>query len=405
MPWKESHYMDERVRFISRLLGGDRMTDLCGEFGISRKTGYKFWNRYLAEGVRGLANESRKALCYPNQTPKEIEELVVCLREKRPGWGPKKLKEKLEARHFGVKIPAKSTIGEVIKRYGLPTQKRRSKRSVYRPTELRESKAPNDIWSVDFKGQFRLGNREYCYPLTASDNYSRYFLGCDGLSSTGMNGVFSCFENIFIEYGLPKVIRSDNGTPFAAGGINGWSRLSVWWLRLGIELERIEPGHPEQNGRHERLHRTLKQETTRPAAANLLRQQEIFDMFRKEYNEERPHEGLKMQTPASIYRKSERKYPRKLDDLEYPLHDYTCRVHSGGVVYLPKSKGFYITAALAGEMVGLREVDTKLWLVSFMHYDLGYYNEGMGKFNEFDKPQLGVNNGRSLEKVLPMSPV
>ena len=192
MPWKESHYMDERVRFISRLLESERMTDLCKEFGISRKTGYKFWKRYVAEGVRGLSDENRKPTYNPNQTPKELEELIIELRKRKSSWGPKKLKAKLEQRHPGIKIPASSTIGEVIRRYGLPVmKKRRSRRKVYRPTGLSESKAANDVWSVDFKGQFRLGNKKYCYPLTASDHYSRYLLGCEALSSTSLAGAFS----------------------------------------------------------------------------------------------------------------------------------------------------------------------------------------------------------------------
>ena len=308
MPWKECNQMDERIKFISRLLEGERMTDLCEEFGISRKIGYKFLNRYMAHGIRGLLNESSRAKFHPHKTPKEIEKLILDLRKVRPTWGPKKLKAKLEKNHLGLKIPAPSTIGEILIRYQVPLHKRRNKRRAYYQTPLRQSQGPNDIWCVDFKGQYRLGNHKYCWPLTVSDHYSRYLLGCDSLEGTKTQGTMSAFENTFSQYGIPKVIRSDNGVPFASCGLNGWSKLSVWWMRLGIELERIEPGHPEQNGRHERMHWTLKNEATRPASANHLQQQERFDKFRKGYNQDRPHEALQMQTPSSIYRISERKY-------------------------------------------------------------------------------------------------
>jgi putative transposase len=382
--------MDERTRFIGRLIDGERMSDLCREFGISRKTGHKFRSRYIAYGVRGLSNESRRPAYHPHRTPKEIEDLIINLRKAKPTWGPKKLKARLESKHPGLQIPASSTIGEVLKRYNIPLHKKRRKRHVYHPTGLRESFSPNDIWCVDFKGQFRLGNRKYCYPLTISDHYSRYLLGCEALESTGIEGSMSVFENIFSEYGLPKVIRSDNGVPFAARSINGWSKMSVWWLRLGIELERIEPGHPEQNGRHERMHWTLKQEATRPSSLNSLKQQERFDDFRDEYNNERPHEALQMKTPSSVYKPSEHEYPKTLVDLDYPLHDHVCEVHAGGSLFLPRKKQFYLSSSLIGEKVGLREVKPQLWLVTFLNYDLGFYDENKGKFyeKEYDPPIL-----------------
>jgi transposase InsO family protein len=368
--------MDERVLFISRLLEGERMTDLCQEFGISRKTGYKFRDRYAAHGVRGLVDSSRRPIHHPHHTPEAIEELIVSLRRIRPSWGPKKLRVRLQVNHPGVTIPAASTIGEILKRYEIP--RRRSKRRIRKaiPTgPLRESQAPNEVWCVDYKGQFQLGNRRYCYPLTVSDHYSRYLLGCEALENTGTDSAWSTFEQVFQEHGLPQAIRSDNGTPFSSRGLNGWSRLSVWWLRLGIELERIEPGHPEQNGRHERMHLTLKQEATRPPSPNLFHQQARFDGFRHEYNLERPHEALDMRPPASSYRFSKRRYPKKLSRLEYPMHDLARPVNNNGAVYLYQNTTFYLSLALAGEEVGLREVRPNIWLVSFMDHNLGYFDK------------------------------
>jgi hypothetical protein len=235
---------------------------------------------------------------------------------------------------------------------------------------------------VDFKGQFRLGNRNYCYPLTLSDHYSRYLLECEALENTSTAGVWSAFERVFQEYGLPEVIRSDNGVPFSSRAIHGWSRLSVWWLRLGIQLERIAPGHPEQNGRHERMHWTLKNEATRPASPNIFHQQTRFDGFRHEYNCYRPHEALDMKLPANLYQKSKMVYPKTLAELEYPLHDLTRTVDYNGSVAFRTYVRFQLTAALAGEKVGLREVRPGLWLVSFMTYDLGFFEEKTMAFHD-----------------------
>lgn len=374
--------MDERVKFISRLLEGESMWELCREFGISRKTGYKFRDRYLAHGVRSLVDRSRRPQFHPHKTAAPIEELIVKLREIKPSWGPKKIRARLLLDYPGVKIPVASTIDEILTRYGVPKQKAKRRRYRAEGTPLRESQSPNEVWCVDFKGQFRLGNRSYCYPLTISDHYSRYLLECEGLESTSTNGVWSAFERVFQDYGLPQTIRSDNGTPFSSRTINGWSRLSVWWLRLGIRVERIEPGHPEQNGRHERIHWTLKQEATRPASPNLLHQQARFDGFRHEYNYYRPHEALKMQPPASVYQKSLARYPKSLPDLEYPMHDCVRLVDKNGLIHFRKEMRFQLSAALYGERVGLREVGDGIWLVSFMNYDLGYFEEQSLSFHE-----------------------
>lgn len=374
MPWKVSYIMNERMGFVIRLQNGEKMTDLCQEFGISRKTGYKFWNRFQEFGPIGICDESRRPHSRPAEIPERVVKLILEFKGQHPTWGPKKLKTELEHKYNGVKIPAEVTIYRILDSHGY-VKKNRKRRSVpLYSNALAISEAPNDLWCTDFKGQFRLGNRLYCYPLTVSDHYSRYFLGCEGLENTRGAGARGVFEAVFRKYGMPNRIRIDNGVPFASRGVAGLSKLSVWWLRLGIEVERIEPGHPEQNGRHERLHLTLKQETTRPACANFLQQQERFDKFMDEYNYKRPHEALKMKRPADLYERSVRTYPDELPEIKYPFHDVVRNVADNGSVHFIGSnrRNFYLGKALAGQPVGLREVDDERWLVSFMHFDLGY---------------------------------
>lgn len=376
MPWKESHLMDERAKFIGKLLNGERMSETCREFGISRKTGYKYYGRYLKEGLLGLLDQSRQPNRHPNQTAKEIEDLVLELRSSKPTWGPKKLCERLHRLHPGVKFPVPSTMGDILKRCGVAVNPRkRRRRTVPTPGPLRTSTKPNEVWCIDFKGQFRLKNGQYCYPLTLSDHYSRYLLCCEGFSDTSLAPVQMALERVFLENGLPEAIRSDNGTPFASTGLMGWSRLSVWLLRLGIGLERIEPGHPEQNGRHERMHYTLKEDATRPPSELMLQQQERFDLFRESYNDERPHEALGMQTPGSVYVKSLKAYPGELKDIEYPMHDMVKRVSRHGMISMGSRPPFYVSRALAYEQIGLREVEPQLWLTSFMNFNIGWYAE------------------------------
>lgn len=382
--------MDERVKFISRLLNGERMTDLCREFDISRKTGYKFRSRYLSHGVRGLLDMSRKPQFHPHKTPETIEKLILKLRKIKPTWGPKKLKARLELDYPDIKIPSENTVDAILKRYNVPRKKSKRRRHTYPREEvpLRNSTAPNDIWCVDFKGEYRLGNGKYCYPLTISDHYSRYLLECEALESTSTDSTWSCFERVFQNYGLPTVIRSDNGTPFSSRALYGWSQLSVWWLRLGIQLERIEPGCPEQNGRHERIHWTLKYEATRPSSPNLFHQQARFDSFRHSYNCFRPHEALNMKLPADLYKKSDARYPRVLPELDYPMHDLVRTVDSQGMVYLHKRKKFHLSAALVGEDVGLKEVKEGIWQANFMDFDLGYFDEQSQIFNYYEPVSL-----------------
>jgi transposase InsO family protein len=376
MPWKVTKPMDERIQFISKLLEGDKMVDLCREFGISRKTGYKFLERYKSGGFLGLNDLVKRPLNIPHRTPDQIEKLVLKLRKLKPTWGPKKLKVRLEKLHPGIDIPAASTIGDILKRNGYIELKQRRRKKNYFPSDLTASRSPNEVWCIDFKGQFRLGNGKYCYPLTITDHYSRFLIACEALEDTKTESVFPVFEAIFQKYGMPKIIRSDNGVPFSSVGLAGMSRLSTWFIRLGIRPERIEPGHPEQNGRHERMHRTLKADATRPAARNILQQQERFDKFQKSYNTERPHEALEMETPSSWYKPSQYKYPDELPTPDYSTFDVVRHVMKTGTIRVPKSdKRCFITRALFGHPVGMRELAKDVWAVSFSDLDLGFISK------------------------------
>jgi len=364
--------MEERLRFVARRLEGERMTDLCREFGISRKTGYKIFNRYKDEGLVALEDRSRRPVRYANQLPHPLERLIIEARQNKPSWGARKIREVLVRKLAGdVRIPATSTIHAVLDRHGLVTRKRRKTRQRAVGTPLSSGSVPNALWCVDFKGEFRLGNGRYCYPLTVTDHASRFILACEALESTKEAGVIEAFHTLFTERGLPGAIRSDNGVPFASpNGLYTLSKLSVWWLRLGIAIERIRPGHPQQNARHERMHLTLKKETTRPARANHLAQQVQFDDFVNEFNTERPHEGLGMAMPAEAYTPSGRTY-NGLPDLDYPFHDKEALITACGRLCMHRKK-INISTVMAGQRVGITEVDDGIWLVSFMHYDLGY---------------------------------
>lgn len=308
MAWKETCVMDEKMRFIGRLLEGDTMTSVCDEFGVSRKTGYKIWNRYQNVGSYALLDRSRKPHRFGNQLPEQIQRTILRLKKEKPHFGARKIRDSLIRKFPHLPVPAISTVHAVFDRHGLVNCRGR-KRHKAEGTYLSQSQNPNDIWCTDFKGEFMLGDKRYCYPLTISDHRSRYLLCVEGLESVREDLAFPIFERTFLEYGLPQAMRSDNGVPFAApNSLFGLSKLAVWWLRLGIRLERIKPGHPEQNGRHERIHLTLKKQTVVPPAMDFLNQQTKFDEFQEEYNNERPHEALDMKYPAEIYKPSLRPF-------------------------------------------------------------------------------------------------
>jgi transposase InsO family protein len=379
--------MEERLRFVARLLDGEGMSEVCREFGISRKTGYKIFNRYKDEGLEALCDRSRRPVRYANQLPDQIERLIVETKREKPHWGARKIRELLVRKLAGdVRIPARSTVHAVLDRHGLVSQARKRNRANKAVgTQLSHAAVPNDLWCTDFKGEFRLGNGRYCYPLTVTDQASRYVLACEALESTRETPVIEAFARLFRERGLPTAIRSDNGLPFASpNGLYNLSRLSVFWLRLGIAIERIQPGNPHQNGRHERMHLTLKKETTRPPGMNILQQQARFDAFISEFNEERPHEALVMRTPAELYKPSSRAY-EGLPELQYPFHDRDILVTACGRICMHRKK-INISTVLAGQRLGIKEVDDGIWLASFMHYDLGYIDLEQRTLQTIDNP-------------------
>lgn len=385
MPWKASSVMEERLRFVARLLDGEAMTDVCRDFGISRKTGYKIFGRYKEHGLEALTDRSRRPVRYANQLPQQLESVIVRLKAEKPHWGARKIRELLVRRLDGdVRVPAKSTIHAVLDRHGL-VKRARERKNRAQGTPLSAAVAPNDLWCADFKGEFKLGNGRYCYPLTVTDQASRFLLMCEALESTREELAVTAFERLFAERGLPLSIRSDNGVPFASpNALFNLSKLSVWWLRLGIAIERIKPGHPQQNGRHERMHLTLKQEATRPPGSNILQQQGRFDAFVHEFNTERPHEALDMKCPAQLYAASPRHYDG-LPELSYPFHDRDVLVTACGRLCLHR-KRINISTVLAGHKLGIKEVDEGIWLVSFMHYDLGYFDLEQKTLQPLDNP-------------------
>jgi transposase InsO family protein len=387
MPWQEVSKVEERLRFVARLLDGEGMSAVCREFGISRKTGYKIWNRYQRDGMEALCDRSRRPVRYANQLPEQIERLIIATRKDKPHWGARKIREVLVRKLAGdVRIPAQSTVHAVLDRHGLVKRARKRRRANKAGgTRLSVGLDPNDLWSADFKGEFKLGNRHYCYPLTVSDYASRFLLSCEAFDSTKEKPVIEAFLALFRERGLPSAIRTDNGLPFASpNGLYNLSKLSVWWLRLGIGIERIKPGHPQQNGRHERMHLTLKKEATRPPGMNSLQQQAKFDAFVKEFNEERPHEALAMKTPAEVYRPSPRPY-QGLPDLDYPFHDRDAMVTACGRICMHRKK-INVSTVLAGQKLGIKEVEDGIWLISFMHYDLGYIDLEQRTLQTIDNP-------------------
>jgi putative transposase len=386
--------MDERLKFVARLLDGEKMAVLCREFEISRKTGYKIYARYKDCGIEGLTDRSRRPYRHARQLPFQIEKAIVQLKQEHPSWGAPKIRERLRRKHSEIQCPAISTVHAILDRHGLVKRRRRR---VYKPegTALSRPSSPNDLWCADYKGEFMLADRRYCYPLTITDFASRYLISCEGLSTTKTMFAYSVFERAFKDFGLPRAIRTDNGAPFAsANSLFGLTKLSVWWLRLGIDIERIKPGHPEQNGRHERMHLTLKKEATKPAARNFLQQQARLDEFQRIFNHERPHQALGMRCPAEIYRPSPRPYSG-LCELEYPFHDRTITVTRCGRICFGPQK-INLSQAFAGQRVGIKQVAEQIWLVSFMNFDLGFFDHETCRIESAENPFAA--------RVSPMSP-
>lgn len=371
MPWNRTTPMEQKSQFISDFLRHTlSMSELCELYSISRKTGYKVVERFLKYGAAGLEELSRRPTRSPHRTPRHIEAAIVALRQKHPSWGAKKLLPILQRRHPAWDLPSRTAVCDILKREGLVRRKRNRRHIGHPGKPSAQILGPNDLWCADFKGQFKTGNGIYCYPLTITDGFSRYLLGCHGLLTTSVIDAKPVFTRIFKEYGLPKRIRTDNGVPFATNTLARLSRLSAWWVRLGILPDLIEPGKPQQNGRHERMHRTLKAETTRPPANTCRGQQRKFDRFRQEFNNDRPHEALDMETPADRYECSSRPMPDRLPPLEYPDRFEVRYVSANGGIRW-NNEHVPVSITCVGEYVGLEEIDDGIWDVYFGPLKLG----------------------------------
>jgi transposase InsO family protein len=364
------------------------MCELCDRYGISRKTGYKWLQYYLQEGVAGLEDHPRRPQHSPTATPAPIREAVLAVRRAHPTWGGRKLEAWLARREPGTDWPAVSTISKLLHQAGMVGPRPRPLRPARPASDRVVPTQPNAVWATDFKGEFLTGDHRYCYPLTVMDGFSRYLLLCHGMGRMTVAETQRCFEQVFRRYGLPEVIRSDNGTPFASPAVGGLSRLSVWWIQLGITLDHIRPGHPEENGSLERFHRTLKAETARPPASTGRMQQGRFDGFKREYNEERPHEALNFAVPAERYQPSPRPYPRRLPRPEYLGHWPVRRIDANGV-FGWRGRHVFLTTVVAGQDIAFDEVGDGVWTLFFYHTPIGRFDERTGRvFETGERPRV-----------------
>jgi putative transposase len=390
MSWKESCAMDERVKFIADHGSGLwTMTELCARYEISRKTGYKWLDRYRLEGPAGLVERSHAPHVHGRATPQHIVEAIIGLRDERPSWGPRKIIGKLAQRQPSIAWPTPSTAGAILKRAGKVPGRRVRRRAPPRLGELTVPQHANHVWAIDHKGWIRLGDGKRVEPLTVTDGFSRYLISVGTTGSTEYAEAKPLIERAFQDYGLPEVIRSDNGSPFASVGITGLTRLSVWWIKLGIRHERIDPGHPQQNGRHERFHLTLL-EAMQPPAANRAVQSRRFAAFAHDFNEERPHEALGQRTPASVYERSPRSVPARLPEPDYPVGAVVRQVRSNGEI---KWQGdfVHICSALGGEAVAIEEMEDGDWQVRFFDVRIAIIDRATRQLRRYQVP---ARNGR-----------
>lgn len=394
MPWRETSPMEQRLEFVREYESGwFTMTELAAQYGISRKTGYKWLAQYEAAGVLGLQDRSRRPHHHPHAIDPRLVDAIVAIRQRHPHWGPKKLRAVARRRDVDAPWPAESTIALLLKRRGLVGPPHRRRPPVPITPTRRPMTRPNEVWTTDFKGEFLTGDHRYCYPFTLRDGFSRYVLRCEALTAHTLAVTRPQFERAFAEYGLPDRIRSDNGPPFGGPGLGRLSSLAVWWIRLDIVPERIEPGHPEQNGAHEQFHAVLKAETARPPATTAHAQQRRFTRFCAEYNYERPHEALALTVPAQHYQPSPRPLPRRLPPLEYPGHAEVRRVDQNG--YVSWRRPLFVSAALADEPVAFEEVDDGIWTVSFASIILGRFDERRHQIH----PIAAITRGRSASSA------
>ena len=402
--------MEEKLRFVFEYEQGERsMTELCQRYEIARETGYVWLRRYREHGIAGLVERERSAHRHPNQTPQEIERMVLELRQAHMRWGPRKLRRVLERDEPGRVWPSVSTIGSLLKREGLVVARKKRLRTAPYSEPLAHADGPNRVWCGDFKGWFRTADGDRIDPLTISDAFSRYLLRCQAVEKTDLARVQAIFEAAFREYGLPDAVRTDNGPPFASRALAGLSRLAVWLIKLGIVPERIEAGHPEQNGRHERLHLTLKQETAQPPAADRRAQQRAMDQFREEYNHVRPHEALGEQTPAEAYRPSLRQFPARVPEPEYPDSMLVRQVgHKGQMQW--KHQDVFVTEVLWGERIGLLPLDDRSYTIYFAQVPIGVFDSkdlrvrSLKKAKEYEKDDAGAGDASPSPAPHPLKP-
>ena len=379
MPWKRTEPMDQRLRFVlAHAQQLYAMTELCAQFGISTKTGYKWLARYAAAGPAGLQERSRAPQSCPHRTPPAVAAQLLAVKRQHPHWGGSKIRELLRRRDPELPLPAVSTVDALFAREGLTVRKRRPQPPQRGGAPPLDPTAPNQVWTADFKGEFRLGNGRLCFPLTVQDAYSRFLLACVALPDRRTERVLPVFRTLFSTYGLPEALRTDNGAPFGSCGLRGHSQLSIYCLKLGVQPHRITPGRPTENGRHERMHRTLKAETTRPPAGDLTSQQERFSAFVTEFNEVRPHAALGLQTPAACYGPSRCSCPNTIPPPEYPAHYEVRRVNHAGRFYW-RGTPHFLTEVLIDERIGLTEVDDGLWSIYFYDHELARFDERTAK--------------------------
>lgn len=392
MPWKKVETMDQKIKLIALWQSEENISEIANELGISRKTAYKWINRYQLLGLDGLKEQSRAPRSHPNRTSDEIQERIIEEKIKRPKWGPKKIIKRLQDLDPKEKWPTPSTASYILDKNNLVKPRKKRIRVPPYTKPFMECNAPNDIWSIDYKGQFQTLSKQICYPLTITDNYSRYVFDIKALQGPRYEPTRAAMEAIFKEYGIPKAIRSDNGQPFAGRAVGGLSKLSIWWIKLGIRPERIDLGHPEQNGRHERMHKTLKENTTNPPGFDLREQQKKFDEFLYEFNFERPHEAINMQTPASVYKRSSNEYSDINLAVDYETEFEVRRVRPNGEIKL-NGHLYFLSELLPGENIGLKKINDDLYQMFFSFHHLGFINVKKRMLLKY------------IGKVLPMYPV
>jgi transposase InsO family protein len=379
MPWQKTPTKIQKMRFISDWLGQEfSMSHLCTRYKISRQSGYLLAKRYEEEGEAAFIERSHSRHTHPNQTPTKLIELILETKQRHLDWGPVTIQAWLKRNKPNLSWPAVSTVGDILNRHGLVKKRYPRKHTPAHSEPLRDCNAPNKVWSADYKGQFKMKNQRYCYPLTITDNFSRFLFCCDGFERIHSKSAIKSFERVFHEYGLPDAIRTDNGYPFAGTAVGGLSALSIWLLKLDIMPERIEPGCPQQNPRHERMHRTLKAGINLNLKHSLGRQQKWFDHFLKEFNEERPHQALALKTPASVYKKSNRSYPSKTPEIIYPNEYLIRKVKTNGEIkYF--GKRYFVSELLHGEPIGLEMIDDDRAIVYFGRLKLGIIDAKLNK--------------------------